>query len=126
MTARNTMLIAAVLLVGLPGCAVQFPELHESMRAFDHYYQELHCNDHDLRNLLPGADYYDKARQEECDRLRPMVMGGYKPVAGFERAWAYDPATGTTRSTIIRSGSVVPAGTVVIPSDGIPGDRRVK
>lgn len=125
MTIRIRVVVAVAVLVGLPGCAVLFPEalfpeLHEKLRAYDRYHNELFCNDYDLRTLLPGEEYWDKPRQEECDRLRPLVTGAYKPVAGFERAWVYDPVTGTARSAIIRSGSAVPAGSVVIPRDALP------
>ena len=125
MTVRIRVVVAAAVLTALPGCAVLFPEalfpeLHEKLRAYDRYHNELFCNDYDLRNLRPGEEYWDKPRQEECNRLRPLVTGAYKPLAGFERAWVYDPVTGTARQSIIRSGSAVPAGSVVIPRDALP------
>ena len=126
MTVRIMALFAAAVLIALPGCAALFPSWREHMEASARY-EELRCAEY-ARNavyLMPsymerfGIEY--PPQWSECQRLSAVVHRGHRPIPGFERVMLYDPVTGTTRSAIVRRGTVIDG--VAIRRSQVPGAR---
>ena len=127
MTDRYLVLLAAPVLVGLPGCAALFPSWRAYTEASARY-NELPCAEYARNAIYVMPSYMERFGIEyppewaECQRLAAVVYRGQRPVHGFERVMLYDPATGTTRSAIVGRGTVIDG--VAIRRSEIAGARR--
>ena len=112
MTVRIMVLFAAAVLVAPPVSAALFPSWRETMEASARY-EEPRCAGYARKAIYLTPSYMERFGIDyppdwrECQRLAAVVYRGQRPVPGFERVILYDSATGTTRSAIVRRGTVI-------------------